>query len=87
MHMARYEDSSHVVTFNSETEDFDIIAKGESRVYLEDFIRQAPFLTWGNAVIITELPTKETTLGKIIPTEEVSGLNFLNSYEDELTDI
>lgn len=85
--MARYEDSSHVVTFNSETEDFDIIAKGESRVYLEDFIRQAPFLTWGNAVIITELPTKETTVGKIVPTEKVNGLNNLNVIEDEPSDI
>ena len=83
MHMARYEDSSHVVTFNSETEDFDIIATYGSWVYLEDFIRQAPFLTWGNAVIITELPTKETTVGKIVPTEEVSGVNNMNYIEDE----
>ena len=86
MHMARYKDSSHVVTFNSETEDFDIIATNEY-ISLNNFTQQAPFLTWDLAVKITELPTKETTVGKIIPTKEVSGLNNLNVIEDEPTDI
>ena len=87
MHMARYKDSSHVVTFNSETEDFDIIATSNDWINLDEFIQQAPFLTWGTAVIITELPTKETTVGKIVPTKEVSGINNMNYIEDELTDI
>ena len=86
MHIARYPNAAKVVTFNSETEDFEI-RTGSCVGGLSLFQKQAPFLTWGPSVIITELPTKETTVGKIVPTEEVSGLNFLNSYEDELTDI
>lgn len=84
IHIARYQNSSQVVTFNSETEDFDIVTAGVVGS-IASFTKQAPFLTWGSSVIIKELPTKETTVGKIIPTEEVSGLNFLNSYEDEPT--
>ena len=48
---------------------------------------QAPFVTWGGSLSIDVLPSTEQVVGKIIPTEEVSDLNFLNSYEDELTDI
>lgn len=80
--MARYKSSYQVVTFNSETEDFHLIST-YGLVSLNDFIQQAPFLTWDNAVIITELPTKETAVGKIVPTEEVSGINNMNYIEDE----
>ena len=50
-------------------------------------VAQAPFLPWGYSESVKVLPTKETTLGKIIPTKEVSGQNNLNVIEDELTDI
>lgn len=87
MHVIRPKsETGNVFKYNAETETFDKVT------FSSDGLRsslqaQAPFLSWGNAVTISEMPTKETTLGKIIPTEEVSGLNFLNSYEDEPTDI
>ena len=87
MHVVRPKSATgDVFKYNAETETFDEVTFASEGVR-ENLKAQAPFLSWGNALTIYQIPTKETTLGKIIPTEEVSGLNFLNSYEDELTDI
>ena len=87
MHVVRPKnETNNVIKYNAETETFDEVPFLNYGVQ-QNLQAQAPFLSWGNTQTITVMPTKETTLGKIIPTEEVSGLNFLNSYEDELTDI
>lgn len=86
LHIARYEIEDRVVSFDSKTGDFNVVVFRTAGT-TANLRAQAPFLRWSTSVVITQMPTKETTLGKIVPTGEVSGINNLNVIEDELTDI
>lgn len=86
LHVAQYEIKNKVVSFDSKTEDFKVVDFNTTGT-VRNLQKQAPFLPWEASVFIEQMPTKETTLGVIIPTAEVSGQNNLNYIEDELTDI
>ena len=87
MHAASSEHGLVFYSFDEVSETFTDVRVTQATGITASLASQAPFLNWESVVQITTPPTKETTLGKIIPTEEVSGQNNLNSYEDELTDI
>lgn len=87
MHAAASEHGLVFYSFDEVSETFNAVRVTAATGITASLASQAPFLKWEGVIQIPTPPTKETTLGKIIPTEEVSGLNFLNSYEDELTDI
>lgn len=79
-------DNVNCIAYDSTTEQIkktNVIFRGVR----DQLVAQAPFVTWGGSLSIDFLPSTEQVVGKIIPTEEVSGLNFLNSYEDEPSDI
>jgi hypothetical protein len=87
MHVARIGAEKYVY-FDETSENFTTVDLKNATGITASLSVQAPFLGWGSVKNVVTLPTKETTLGVIIPTTEINGLlKNLNYIEDELTDI
>lgn len=89
MHAAAINQGLTFYSFDEETETFNTVTFTSATGLMASLAAQVPYLLWGASQNVSNLPTpsKETTLGIVIPTEEVSGINNLNVIEDELTDI